>query len=160
MAKAKDDAGRYPGGSVHPATALLRRLVEVTRDFEERLEEELSVNTTDLNAMRHLIQHGPIGPGKLADLIHLSPAATTTVVDRLESLGHVLRRPHPTDRRRTLVEATPRSRKKAEAILWEMIDGIDRVARELDPEAQNTVVAYLGEVVSRYERASARTPTG
>lgn len=148
-----------PGGSVHPATMLLRRLIQVTKDFEERLEEELTVNTTDLEAMQHLLQRGALSPGELAGLIHLSPAATTTVVDRLASLGHVSRRPHPTDRRRVLVEATDSSRHKAEAILWEMISGIDSVAKGLDSQSQETVVAYLSEVVSRYEQASTKTPT-
>lgn len=159
MVEANREAGKTPGRSVHPATVLLRRLVQVTRDFEERLEQELTVNSTDLEAMQHLLQRGSLSPSELAEVLQLSPAATTTVVDRLESLGHATRSPHPTDRRRTVVQATDSSRSKAEGILWEMISSIDSVALRLDNHAQQVVVSYLDEVIRRYEEASAKTPT-
>ena len=86
------------GGS-HVATLLLRELLDVTDDFERALGDELAVNATDLTAMEHLIVAGALSPTALADRLHLSSAAVTSVVDRLAALGHVRRTPNPDDRR-------------------------------------------------------------
>src|SRR5687768_972666 len=88
---------------VHSATSLLREIREVTGEFEARLGAALTVNPTDLAAMEHLIQDGPLSPTDLAKRIGVSTAAVTTIVDRLTAVGHVTRMPHPTDRRGVLV---------------------------------------------------------
>ena len=58
--------------------------------------------------------------GELADAIGVDPPNATVIVDDLESLGLVRRRPHPTDRRAKLVEATRKGKalaRRADAIL-------------------------------------------
>ena len=45
--------------------------------------------------------------GDLASGLRLTPAAVTSVVDRLESAGLAERRPDEVDRRRTMVSAIP-----------------------------------------------------
>jgi DNA-binding MarR family transcriptional regulator len=139
---------------VHPATVALRRLTEVTRAFENRLQRELTVNSTDLLAMQHLISRGPMAASALADAIHHSPAATTTVIDRLEALGHVRRERDLEDRRVTRVVPTAESKDKAEKILWEMIHSVDNVVVSRDVAEQDVITRYLLEVVDRYEAAS------
>jgi DNA-binding MarR family transcriptional regulator len=144
-------------GPVHPATVALRRLTEVTRAFENRLQHELTVNSTDLLAMQHLISRGPMTASALAEAIDHSPAATTTVIDRLEALGHVRREKEPDDRRVTRVVPTSESRAKAEKILWEMIQAIDEAATSRSSADQEVITEYLLDVVERYERASRST---
>ena len=90
-------------GELHRATLLLRTVIELSDAFERALGKELGVNPTDLTAMEHLIQSGPLTPSEIAKRLSLTPAAATTVVDRLASVGHVTRSPHPTDRRGVLV---------------------------------------------------------
>lgn len=139
---------------VHPATAALRQLTEVTRAFENRLQHELAVNPTDLLAMQHLISRGPMTASALANAIRHSPGATTTVIDRLEALGHVRRESAPHDRRVTRVVPTSESREKAEEILWEMIRSVDEVVTSRSPANQKIITEYLLEVVARYTEAS------
>ena len=58
--------------------------------------------------------------GELAAALGIDPANATAVVDDLEALGLVRRRPHPTDRRAKLVEATRKGKgmaRRADAIL-------------------------------------------
>lgn len=141
-----------PGPPVHPATVALRRISELSRLFEQRLQHELTVNPTDLLAMQHLISRGPMTAGDLAQAIDHSPAATTTVIDRLEGLGHVRRESHPTDRRVTQVVPTRESRDKAENIIWEMIRAIDEVAASRSSHDQAVITDYLSDVLERYAK--------
>jgi DNA-binding MarR family transcriptional regulator len=58
--------------------------------------------------------------GELAAALAIDPPNTTVVVDDLESMGLARRRPHPTDRRARVVEATRKGRemaRRADAIL-------------------------------------------
>jgi DNA-binding MarR family transcriptional regulator len=57
---------------------------------------------------------------ELADALGIDRSNATVVVDDLEAQGFVRRRPHPTDRRAKLVEATAKGKRlarRAEAIL-------------------------------------------
>jgi DNA-binding MarR family transcriptional regulator len=144
-------ADRPPGGvPAREPTQLLRTLLEVSDEFEERLRGHLTVNPTDLEAMEHLLASGPLGPSELARRLHISTASTTTVVDRLVGLGHVTREPHPTDRRGILVVPTPSSRERAMAVLMPMILDVDAVLDGFTPEEQETIRTYLSRVVDVY----------
>src|ERR1700674_3672138 len=59
--------------------------------------------------MRLLCQLHDDGPRRMADLasgLDVTPRNVTTLVDGLERDGLVRRRPHPTDRRATVIELT------------------------------------------------------
>jgi DNA-binding MarR family transcriptional regulator len=90
------------------------RAMQVAADlFDDASAELLGVNRTDHRALDILDQEGPMTAGNLADRNHLSPAAMTTVIDRLEHKGYARRFPDPDDRRRVLVEMTPLARRRA-----------------------------------------------
>src|SRR5215207_2100993 len=55
----------------------------------------------------------PMSMGELAAALGIDPPNATVVVDDLESLGFVRRRPHPTDRRAKVVEATRKGKELA-----------------------------------------------
>ena len=138
--------------SVDEITALLRDFREVTSEFELRLGQQLTVNPTDLIAMEHLIQDGPLTPTELARRLGVTTAAMTTSIDRLTAVGHVTRSPNPADRRGVLVVPAEASIGRAMGMLLPMIMGIDRVLDSYD-DAQRTVIAsYLRQVVDTYRR--------
>jgi len=58
---------------------------------------------------------GAMPMNKASARLQVHPTSVTNVVDRLEGAGLVERRPHPTDRRTTLVAITDQGRKTAEA---------------------------------------------
>jgi DNA-binding MarR family transcriptional regulator len=64
------------------------------------------ISATDLDALEHLEADGPLTQRDLGDRLSLTSGAITMLVDRLEAVGWVRRRPHPTDRRYLLVELT------------------------------------------------------
>lgn len=137
-------------GTSHAATLLLRELLDVTEDFERALGSELSVNQTDLSAMQHLIVAGALSPTALAERLELSSAAVTTVIDRLEGLGHVRRTPNPDDRRGTLVVPEPASVGRAMGRIVPMVTEVDRAIREFDEDEQAIITRYLERVVDAY----------
>ena len=135
---------------MHPATVLLREILNLTDEFEAHLGSELTVNRTDLEAMERLIQNGPQSPTQLARGLGLTTAATTTVVDRLIAVGHVTRQPHPTDRRGVLVVPNPDSVARAMGTLMPMITGIDSAISGFDEAERSTITAYLTAVADVY----------
>ena len=83
--------------------------------------------------------------GELASALDIDPPNATAVVADLESLGLVRRRPHPTDGRAKLVEATRKGKetaRRADAILATPPPGL----RALSAEDLETLRRILGAV--------------
>ncbi len=138
---------------VHDATTLLREIRDLSMEFEILLGAELSVNQTDLNAMSHLIEDGPLTPTELSHRLGVTTAAMTTSIDRLTTAGHVTRAPNPADRRGILVVPSPQSVGRAMSTLMPMIMGIDRVTQSFSDDERAVITDYLRQVVDVY-RAS------
>jgi len=135
---------------VDEITALMRDVRDVTTEFELRLGQQLTVNPTDLMAMEHLIQDGPLTPTELARRVGVTTAAMTTSIDRLTAVGHVTRSPNPVDRRGVLVVPATASVHKAMGMLLPMILGIDRVLDGYDDAQREVIASYLRQVVAIY----------
>ncbi|MGV8857560.1 MarR family winged helix-turn-helix transcriptional regulator [Rhodoglobus sp.] len=131
-------------------TQLLRDILDSSDEFEQHVGRTLSVNSTDLEAMEHLIMHGPLPPTELSRRLNISTAAVTGVIDRLIGVGHVTRQQHPTDRRSVVVVPNPRSVETAMATLMPMIMGIDRVLDDFDDAEKQVIERYLDSVVTIY----------
>lgn len=135
---------------VHRATFSLQEFVRVSREFENHVGQQLTVNATDLAAMEHLMSDGPLGPSELARRLGITPPAVTAVVDRLEALGHVTRESNPNDRRSVVVTPSPASVQKAMGILMPMIHDIDATLDGFDADQQEAIAQYLERVVTAY----------
>ncbi len=141
---------------MHPASVLLRKILVLNDTVEYRMRVHLKTNETDFQAMQHLLQSGPMTPSDLAAELHLTTAAVTSVIDRLVQAGHVRRQPHPSDRRRIVIEPTESSVREAMAQLMPMILATDSLVRGMDDAGQLAVTTYLkGVVESMQERIDA-----
>ncbi len=67
---------------------------------------------------------GPAIMRDLGDQLGVSPRNMTAMVDALEDAKLVARRPHPTDRRATLVELSPSGTREAEQALEPRLDAM------------------------------------
>lgn len=76
--------------------------------FDEALAAYIGINRTDARCVDILDRGGRMTAGQLATAARLTTGAVTAVVDRLERVGLVRRVPDPADRRRVLVEVTPK----------------------------------------------------
>jgi DNA-binding MarR family transcriptional regulator len=94
---------------------------DLVLDNERRREvsEALGISFGRARALRRLARQ-PMSMGEIAAALGIDPPNATVVVDELESLKLARRRPHPTDRRTKLVEATRKGKamaRRADAIL-------------------------------------------
>jgi DNA-binding MarR family transcriptional regulator len=133
-----------------PIPMLIREIYQFSQRFERRLGASLEVNTTDLAAMEHLMQDGPMTPSELATRLEMSTAATTHVIDRLVAVGHVERQPHPVDRRKIVVTPAPASVARAFEELAPMIAGVAAAADAYSAEEQAVITGFLRSVVDVY----------
>lgn len=106
----KDDTSRNIGAEI--------RLLQQSFDaFDEAVAARLGLNRTDLRCLDVLLARGPLAAGEISTALRLSPAATTSVIDRLERAGMAVRDRDPGSRRRVLVSATEAAR-QAEAEIY------------------------------------------
>jgi len=84
----------------------LRRLQRANDLYSRRLATRVGLTGPQLVCMRHVHQHGPMTPSRLAREIHLSQATVTGILDRLVTGGWVVRSRSDADRRRVWVDLT------------------------------------------------------
>ena len=139
----------------------VREIVRLSGEFERHLGRVLEVNPTDLTAMQHLIQSGPLSPSELARRLRISTAATTLVVDRLEASGHARRHRREDDRRKIVVVPDAGSTQRTADELLPIVRGIADLLTDLPPAESAVVERFLGRVVDVYREAvgeAAETP--
>ncbi|WP_285600346.1 MarR family transcriptional regulator [Kineosporia sp. NBRC 101731] len=142
---------------VNPATTdAVQDLVVAALEVRRKVIQQLGLTETELGALEHL-SLTPSSPGELARLLHVSTAASTGVVDRLEGRGHVERRPHPTDRRRTEVHLTSSGRGAIERQLMPMLAGLSALDEGLSESERATVLKYLRGVVQAFSQVNSPT---
>jgi DNA-binding MarR family transcriptional regulator len=102
---------------IHTLIAETRASQVATDALDQAVADRFGLNRTDARALDVLDQHDrPITAGELAQAMHLTTGAVTSVLDRLEKAGWAKRVRDPGDRRRVLVEVTPRVKKIGESI--------------------------------------------
>lgn len=94
---------------------------DLVLDNERRREvaDTLGISFARARALRRLARK-PMSMSELAAALDIDPPNATTVVDDLETQSLVRRKPHPTDRRARIVEATRQGKhlaRRADAIL-------------------------------------------
>lgn len=94
--------------------ALLRQFTVETDRYVEAASDRDSLYRTDLHALGIMMGAARAGltvtPGLLREELNLSSPATTALVDRLDSAGHVTRRRSDVDRRQVHLEMTDKAR--------------------------------------------------
>jgi len=140
--------GGRPPVQMHQASVLVRQILVLNEIMEFIMRREMDLNETDFQAMQHLMKQRSMSPGELAKLLHLTAAATTTVIDRLARRGHITRTAHPTDRRRWLISPSEHSVRAAMEKLMPMIMDVDNKVRSYDDGEQAVIVDFLGSVVT------------
>ena len=120
------------------------RLLQQSFDaFDEAVALRLGLNRTDLRCLDLALAQGPLSAGELATGLGLSPAATTTVIDRMERAGFVTRSPDPGNRRRVLVAATDAARNVDREIYLPVGAAGTRALNHYTESQLATIVAFL-----------------
>lgn len=133
--------------------AVLRMLVALRglSDSMDRMhgavEDDMSMNVTDVRALRLLVdseQRGEdVSPHDISRHLRITTASTTKLLDRLESAGHIERRPHPRDRRGRIVVLTDHSRRSFFLHFGGHLATMRTVAEEYSTPDLETIAAFM-----------------
>jgi DNA-binding MarR family transcriptional regulator len=93
--------------------------------------KQLGLEDTEAEALAHLARTGGMTPSQLGELLGMTSGGVTALTQRLERAGRISRRPHPTDKRSTLLEATSETIEQAQAHYKDLLAEMDRVAERL-----------------------------
>jgi DNA-binding MarR family transcriptional regulator len=116
---AEDPSDRDAASATAREVWLLMSDLVLDNERRREVSEALGISFARSRALRRLARQ-PLSMGELAAALGIDPANATAIVDDLESLTLARRRPHPTDRRAKVVEATRKGRemaRRADAIL-------------------------------------------
>lgn len=134
---------------VKPA-ALASDLRLVLGQLMRRLRAEHSFSLTQGAVLGRLDREGPLGTVELAAAERVRPQSMGQTLAELESQGLVVRRPHETDRRRTLIDLTDDGRRvlaedRKRRIGW-LAEAIDRELSAEEQETLDRAVALLARL--------------
>jgi DNA-binding MarR family transcriptional regulator len=101
-----------------------RQLYGAIEDFDQMVAEIAGISKSDLRALNRL-ENGPMQAGEIAISLGLTTGAITTLIDRLESKGLVIRTRDPNDRRVVLIEPTPKLYTQIGSIYRKMAVALD-----------------------------------
>lgn len=114
------DIGQLPDSVVEECMAVMRALRdwrEADRALSEASRRYMKLNDSDMRAIRMIIraqkQGALVTPKNIANEVGISGASTTKLIDRLVAGGHVVRTPHPSDRRTMCIEVTEHTARSA-----------------------------------------------
>ena len=117
--RAEDAADRDAASATSREVWLLISDLVLDNMRRREVSEALEMSFGRARALRRLARR-PMSMGELAGVLGIDPPNATVVVADLESQGLVRRRPHPTDGRAKVVEATRKGKdlaRRADAIL-------------------------------------------
>src|ERR1700750_1712302 len=104
----------------------------IANERRREVSDALGMSFGRARALRRLARR-PLSMRELAISVDIDPPHATVVVDELEKSGLAERRPHPTDRRAKVVEATDKGRelaRRADEILATPPPGLTALDRE------------------------------
>jgi DNA-binding MarR family transcriptional regulator len=147
-------------------TALLQmvRLVRLQQIASDKMDDAFcrmaGINLTDGRCLDLLDVHEGLTAGELAEAASLSPGAVTTVLDRLERMGLVTRTRDQADRRRVLVELTPKARELAYSAYGPVSAYAREYLEQLTDEDIETISRFLEVAVEVNERRARELAVG
>jgi DNA-binding MarR family transcriptional regulator len=144
------DSGEMPGlGEAERRRALLAQTARFTAAFLRWTDGRACGGLTysRLRLLEALHCSGPVIMRELGVQLGVSPRNMTAMVDALEEARLVVRRPHPTDRRATLVELSAAGIREAEQALAPRLDALAELFEVFSPEEQQQFFAALSRLV-------------
>ena len=120
---ARQWALRWEGvAQMHAVTSLMRVQQLVLGRLDEILRPHgLTFARYEALVLLTFSRAGALPLGKMGRRLQVHPTSVTSIVDRLERSGHVVRRPHPEDGRTVLAAITPEGRAVVEAATADLV---------------------------------------
>ncbi|GAA3666396.1 DNA-binding MarR family transcriptional regulator [Lentzea atacamensis] len=130
--------------SDYDLSMLLRALVAESNRFLEIFSAAHELHPTDMTALNLIMTaRSPMTPGALAKALNLSASATTSVLDRLERAGHVVRDRDPDDRRRVELRVLSTATALASTFFQPLAREFSSAWERLSAEDRQVVARFL-----------------
>ncbi len=130
--------------------AALGRLRTAEQQLSDASLKYMKLNESDMRALHFLIVAGNTGeiatPGAIANRLQISTASTTKLLDRLEHAGHIVRQPHPHDRRALAISITPTTRLAAMDTVGRQQAKRFNAAARLTTAERDVVIRFLDDM--------------
>jgi DNA-binding MarR family transcriptional regulator len=138
----------------------LQELQEAAGQIDENAARQLGVNRTDLRCLSRLRERGRMTAGDLAFEAGLTPAATTTAIDRLERAGFARRIRDDVDRRRVMVAPTEAAMAAGQRIWGPVISDAFAQFKGYTLAELAVITRFLDQAVSHQRRHAQRLGGG
>jgi DNA-binding MarR family transcriptional regulator len=155
----RDESGKWLAGLSRPMLSL-RAFLTANDELQRRQARLMGINATDMQALRLLDIHGPLGPTELARRLELRSASVTVLLDRLEAAGFIERVREEHDRRRVTVRALPHATELLFDTWAPIARAMDDVGHQLTPAQQQAVCSYLDDITAVVDRAGNESTPG
>jgi len=133
---------------------LLSPLHRATRQIHLHLEKEVGAHgiaNNEGHLLTYLLSYGPVSIAELLRVFGFKRSTMTSMLDRLEKSGMLVRNPNTDDRRSWLVELTAEGKDKAREVRRIVDRFEDEVICRIGPEtleAFQRVIDMIGEVTA------------
>lgn len=139
----------------------IRRLTVEADRFLQHFGEAHALHRTDMAALVVIMDAAaegrPLSQGELAAELRLSASATTSVLDRLQELGHVERRRDSRDRRRVVLHVRDSAVELGRELFTPLGEEYARTWAEFDDEQRHTIARFLEATVDATVRTHSRS---
>lgn len=125
-----------------------RRVMLAAQKFMDLPESDMRA----LHVVLTLSRTEAVTAARLARALDLSTAAITKLVDRLEAADHLVRLPHPTDKRMRILQVTASTRRAALHSVGRHQIGRVRAAARLTPAERELVARFLRDTARELTR--------
>ncbi|MFD2612107.1 MarR family winged helix-turn-helix transcriptional regulator [Paenibacillus gansuensis] len=122
--------------------------MKLSKDLKNHMEQQLSPSLTEgqLNVLEYLITQTNIKPSDLIQHLATTPAAITTILDRMEKNELIRRERDAHDRRIVWIHVTPKGESEARRGLEIREQFIDSYLNRISAHNQQLLVYLLGKV--------------
>jgi DNA-binding MarR family transcriptional regulator len=130
----------------------MRDLVLAVDAYRRAYADVLGLGVGEVLTLADLERQGSAPVSMVAARLGVGAPAGTALVDRLQTKGLVVRRPHPTDRRSTLVELTPRGRRVADLMGRLFRDDVEGALEDVPLEQVHELADLLDRIAAALRR--------
>lgn len=120
----------------------LRRLIAAAELVQPAVARQAGLTRSEVRTLE-MLARAPLGPAEIARRLEVTTAASSGIVDRLVSHGHAVRTPHPSDKRRQVVEITDSGRVDTLLLLAPMLERLEELDASLDDHDREVVTRFL-----------------
>lgn len=125
----------------------LRNYGSIFNQFSRLFGSWLGLHSTDSEALMEIVhaeeRSTPLSPARLAGRIGLSSGATTSLLNRLEAAGHIIRSRESSDRRVVTLRSSVEVHTRAEEFFAPLAEQLDTAMSRHSRELLNSVEALL-----------------